>query len=339
MVIFGELSQSDTSQLSLGELFTNITNGHRTCDTTVNDLPGIVHNLKKGVRLLVIIISSLLVVYIIKYMYIIPEMIRGGILPTMTKYGVFSIVSIIINCVVTTITTYKYCNKYIEQMGTMIPKETILDNSVWESVPKLCGKHIKDIFLDIQNRCKRDLVTKIDCKLKDKLKIELEEKVGYSVKEWGLMNKKVFKVFVDKYNKFNKKGDRLNSIAGRIDKIKGWEKNTKILLETFEDKEGIQNSINKYLEKQLIRLDYDKLSAEYNVAYSELKTILKYIKHDPNPGLYQMCSICLINLKDSFLIPCGHTACGSCLKRSNINGKIICPHCRGESSKIGTIYI
>lgn len=346
MVVFHALlGANNTTHVSLSELFTSFTsNVSNVGDTVVgssdatDNIPGIVRNLKKGVRLLVIIISSLTIVYITKYMYIIPEIFRNGILSTIVKYPVFSILSIIINSVITTVVTYTNCNRYIEKMQSMVTKEPILGNSVWKNAPELCGKNIEEMFLDIHSRCNGDSVTEIDSKLEEELETGLKKKVGYSVKAWGVIHKKIFQVFLDKYTEFNKRGDKLNSVATRVEKIKSWEKNTKILLETFEDKSVIQNSIDKYLEKQLVNLDYAKLSHDYNIAYCELKTMLKYISPDPNPELFQKCSICITNLKDSFLIPCGHTACHSCLERSKTNNKIICPHCRTESTKIGKIY-
>ena len=63
----------------------------------------------------------------------------------------------------------------------------------------------------------------------------------------------------------------------------------------------------------------------YNINKKKYKYYFEIIKIINNFNMGNTCSICVERTVDSFLNPCGHTACNICIeKMNNLNGCFIC---------------
>ncbi len=120
----------------------------------------------------------------------------------------------------------------------------------------------------------------------------------------------------------NKHKDELNIIKHTINNIYNPE-TADLLKEVY----------NKRLEDSEI----EKIEKKAAIVCGKVKA-MKKILHDTNSDLFNryLCSICMDNMIDTFLDPCGHVFCESCLVKT-VN-RTNCPGCRSVVNQPKKIY-
>ena len=101
----------------------------------------------------------------------------------------------------------------------------------------------------------------------------------------------------------------------------------------------LKSNVEKFVKEKMNEMKYPDLISEYQQLYLELKVLIGYLKDNPETEMISKCPICLTNLKDSFVVPCGHCACRSCFDQQfDIDKRIVCPICRTHGTKIGKLF-
>jgi hypothetical protein len=111
--------------------------------------------------------------------------------------------------------------------------------------------------------------------------------------------------------------DKLNSRAPMITSLE----NNEILPELI-------NAFTKYAESVYKSINIEDTYKELIVAYKKWNICRQVISHHSNfknETQYPQCAICLEDTIMTAIVPCGHTFCGSCIKKQNTS----CYICRG----------
>tara|TARA_B100000683_G_C12312446_1_gene482933 strand:+ start:80 stop:829 length:750 start_codon:yes stop_codon:yes gene_type:complete len=118
-------------------------------------------------------------------------------------------------------------------------------------------------------------------------------------------------------------------------------KNTQNEYEIDNDIQDIYQKLNSYTKKLQ---DNDKLldvKKRYTEKRKELNSYLYFIQKLNKWNSCAICPICITNRIDSYVNPCGHTACKECLehnKNNNLINNNKCPICREHINDIRKIY-
>lgn len=313
--------------------------------------------------ILVSIICVLLVLYIFKNKDIIYKIFQSGLIVTSLQYPVIPMLSLIFNmCMIVTF-IHKNTMKVLNDINKNAAKENYnnIKNSMnkelkyktaWDDISGLCNSNIETIFSDIINDFQNEDINKnynepltkyliIDEDKIKKVVTDINTNYSLDIKTWRLQLDTITKIFSDKYKKYKDIEVKLLKIKDQIKELTDWTKSTEKLLSSFKDKknEDIKNTIETYVKNKITELNYPNYINEYQSLYLELKVLIKYLQKNPESEIISKCPICLTNLKDSFIVPCGHCACKDCFDQQyKIDKKIICPICRCEGSKISKIF-
>ena len=224
-------------------------------------------------------------------------------------------------------------------------------NNVWQDISDRClsnfDKVFKDIICDFEND---EIINSYNSFINKKIDIKdenlkntvskLNEKYKLDIIEWEKTNTLITSIFSEKYKEFKTIELKLLEIKSKMLDLGEWSKSTESLLKKLEDKDtNIKKIIDNYIKTKLDNLNFYDLISKYQELILELRVIIKFLKKNPDIELLSKCQICLTNLKDSIIVPCGHTACKDCLDyQQKLDKKIICPICRQVGSSIGKIF-
>lgn len=244
----------------------------------------------------------------------------------------------------------------------------IKQKTIWTTLSEICQLNINTIFLDITNcfynsnindimessstlsdipdsdtepsenkRSEKDSPhqdnTSTSTSTSDSVESELSE---LQLEDWEKRSAAIQEVFTKKYTEFKIVEDKLLKIREDLQVIINWSKNT---LEIFDQDENVQKMIQKKLRHKLEHHRCSELLKEYNLLKKQLNHLCKYLHNNLQTNFVSKCPICVSEVKDAFIVPCGHCVCSKCIQTQvKYDKKIICPICRCTGDKMGTLY-
>ena len=248
---------------------------------------------------------------------------------------------------------FKYILETIKNknQNQVIKPEDKNSNNIWQDISDRCLSKFEKVFKNIIADFEDDEINKnydtpiskyIDIKDEDLENTinKFTEKYDLDIVKWEKTNDLISNVFSEKYKEFKSIESKLLEIKLKMSELNDWSKSTESLLINLEDNDAdIKNIINNYVKSKLDNLDFPNLISKYQELYLELRVIVKFLRKNPDIELLSRCQICLTNLKDSIIIPCGHTACKECLDyQQKLDKKILCPVCRQDGTSIAKIF-
>lgn len=84
--------------------------------------------------------------------------------------------------------------------------------------------------------------------------------------------------------------------------------------ETEKLSQAIEGFLKKTFEEQKIEEDYTKTVEAYR-RFAALREMIQFLRFTDLTDKEPLCSICLTESVTFVLVPCGHTLCGTCMKR------------------------
>lgn len=143
------------------------------------------------------------------------------------------------------------------------------------------------------------------------------EQTKFLMDRYKLVGEKI----LDKQSLLKVKLDSLDSIHKRLLGILG--------LTTNEHSNALMENIEKYVgkayEDNTIDNDYNDIIECYR-EFMYLRDILRVIRPIDIIEKEPLCSICFEETITTAFVPCGHTFCGTCIKKQTLN----CSICRGQ---------
>jgi len=227
------------------------------------------------------------------------------------------------------------------------------NKTVWTDISKLCDTNIETIFNSIINDFQNDEINKIfDDPLpnisimtkeeESKLIEEFETINKLNMESWRKTNISIKTKFVEKYKEFKLIEQKLLDIKDNIKGLKDWKNNTSDLFQNLGDEykeSNMKKSVDEFIKDKVSKMDCDESLQRYKQLYCDLKVMLKFLNNNPETHVISTCPICVTNLKDSFIVPCGHCACKNCFdEQMKIDKVLICPICRANGTKIGKLF-
>ena len=245
----------------------------------------------------------------------------------------------------------QYIIETIKNKNKTIKSDDNNSNNIWQDISDRCQSNFEKVFKDIIadfedeeiNLNYNSPISKyLDIKDEDlqNTMTKFNQKYGLDIVKWEKTNDLLSNVFSEKYKEFKSIESKLLEIKSKMAELNDWSKSTESLLTNLEDTDtDIKNIINNYVKSKLDNLDFPSLITKYEELYLELRVLVKFFRKNPDIELLSRCQICLTNLKDRFIVPCGHTACQYCLDyQQKLDKKIICPVCRQEGTSIAKIF-
>lgn len=152
------------------------------------------------------------------------------------------------------------------------------------------------------------------------------------VQKWTNMSRHMLDYMRDIGDELIRLDQRLQMECQRIDSVV--EKVSQIVALPNPEIDGFQEMMNKYIEKQFETNDLKKLYWDYIFTlqkYSILRDILipQRLANQSDP----LCCICMIEPIIMAMVPCGHTFCTNCSKRT-----IVCHVCRQQVTSRIRLY-
>lgn len=256
------------------------------------------------------------------------------------------------NIMKTTDNMFKYIVERTKNKNQGIKSDNNNSNNIWQDISDRCQSNFDKVFKDIISDFEDDEINiNYNSPLSKYLHIKDEdlentmtkfnEKYGLDIIYWGKTNDLLSNVFSEKYTEFKSIESKLLEIKLKTTELNDWSKSTESLLKNLEEKDNsdIKEIINNYVKSKLDNLDFPNLISKYQELYLELRALVKFFRKNPDIELLSRCQICLTNLKNSIIVPCGHTACKDCLDyQQKLDKKIICPVCRQEGTSIAKIF-
>ena len=246
---------------------------------------------------------------------------------------------------------FQYIIETIKNKNQVIKPEDNNSNNIWQDISDRCQSNFDKVFKDIISDFEDDEINiNYDTPTSKYLHIndedlentmaKFKEKYGLDIVKWEKTNDLLSNVFSEKYSEFKSIESKLLEIKSKMSELNEWSKSTELLLTNLEDTDtDIKNIINNYVKSKLDNLDFPNLISNYQELYLELRALVKFFRKNPDIELLSRCQICLTNLKNSIIVPCGHTACKDCLDyQQKLDKKIICPVCRQEGTSIAKIF-
>lgn len=247
-------------------------------------------------------------------------------------------------------------SKYIVETikNQVIKSDNNSSNNIWQDISDRCYSNFDKVFKDIISDFEDDEINinynfpiskYLHIKDEDlkKTMAEFNEKYGLDIVKWEKTNDLLSNIFSEKYREFKSIESKLMEIKSKMSELNNWSKSTESLLKNLEEKDNSNNNIkevvNNYVKSKLDNLNFPSLITKYQELYLELRSLVKFFRKNPDIELLSRCQICLTNLKNSIIVPCGHTACKDCLDyQQKLDKKIICPICRQEGTSIAKIF-
>lgn len=246
---------------------------------------------------------------------------------------------------------FQYIIETIKNKNQVIKPVDNNSNNIWQDISDRCQSNFDKVFKDIISDFEDDEIninyhTPINKYLHindedlENTMAKFKEKYGLDIVKWEKTNDLLSNVFSEKYSEFKSIESKLLEIKSKMSELNEWSKSTELLLTNLEDTDtDIKNIINNYVKSKLDNLDFPNLISNYQELYLELRALVKFFRKNPDIELLSRCQICLTNLKNSIIVPCGHTACKDCLDyQQKLDKKIICPVCRQEGTSIAKIF-
>ena len=174
---------------------------------------------------------------------------------------------------------------------------------------------IRDIVFDISTNNVADDYNAV-CLSKELLSVEKYiEQTQYFMDEYKLSGEKI----LDKQDLIKRKLDSVDLIQAKLNGL--------LVASENEHYNELMSVSEKYLSKvyddNLIEHDYNDLMAEYK-KFLYLRDLIKTIRTTDVSDKEPLCSICFAESIQHAFVPCGHTFCGTCVKRQTS----ICAICR-----------
>ena len=305
--------------------------------------------------LFIIVILIFFIIYSNKHLF---NSIREiGLLKTFIKYPLLPAVSFIGNICISIYFMHKKNLNALEKVSTILCKKNIQKNisektnkTVWHDISEICNSNLENIYNSIINDFQNPNINEIfDNPLIEFMNLEnddinktlesFKKEYNIDINEWKKNIENLKKLFATKYKKYKDIEIKLLDIKDKIKELNDWKQKTNNLFKKIKDDSEINLILNEHVDKKINETGFPSLISNYKKLYLELKVLLKYINNNPETETISKCPICLTNLKDSFIIPCGHCVCKYCLDQQfKIDKKIICPICRINGTKIGKLF-
>jgi hypothetical protein len=180
--------------------------------------------------------------------------------------------------------------------------------------------------LNINQQSIRDIVFDTSNNIVDEYNAVLLSKEMHSIDKYIEQTK----FFMDEYKLSGEKIlDKEDLIKRKLDSIDLIQAKLNGLLITPENEhynelmEVSQKYLSKIYDENMIEDDYNTIMAEYK-KFLYLRDIIKTIRVTDISEKEPLCSICFNESIQHAFVPCGHTFCGSCVKRQTS----ICAICR-----------
>jgi len=316
-----------------------------------------IYTIRVGHYILLIIIGVLLILYILKNKNLMGELIKNGLTHTLIKFPGMSIISFISNLLLVVIfiskNTLNILNRLSNDITLMNEKNEKLTNNVdvnRTEHTKHCETTLDELFVTFINDFQNDDINNsYDSPLAEYINIDdtridtvlnkFEKEYSIKLDKWKSDIDIIYKRFAEKYKKYKEVELKLLEIKTNITELKDWTKTTEDVLEKYKDDDDIKQNIKNYVINKVTDLNYPNLIMEYQNLYLELKVLMKFLRNNPEIESISKCPICIINPKNSIIVPCGHSLCKSCLDQQyKIDKKIICPICRQDGTSVSNLY-
>lgn len=262
--------------------------------------------------------------------------------------------------------------EHVAQQNTEIKQKTI-----WTTISEICQVNINTIFLDMTNcfynseindlfelspasengdedtnsTSTQIMEDEVEDEKSDEIgarpEQELQQKMSISFKKdkidtlalekWEHQSTCIQEEFVKKYKHFKELESKLLHIRQELQIIIDWSKNT---LELFEEDPRINTMIQSKMRSKIQEYGCKSLLNQYNTVKEELNHLCKYLHNNLQTSFLSKCPVCITEVKDAFIVPCGHCVCSTCIQTQvKYDKKIICPICRCTGQKMGTLYL
>lgn len=304
----------------------------------------------------VVIIAIVFIILLLIYSnrHIFTYIIKNGLIKTIINYPIITIISGIINFTITMYFTHKNYLNTLEKLSKILCKKskdkTHTNKTIWHDISDICNFNLENIYTQILDDFQNtdintifdnplsEIINTNDDKIPETLK-KFEKNNKINLVKWKENIEKLKSLFTEKYKSFKDYESKLLEIKDSVKELNDWKIKTKKLFDKLNDKSKVNLILESHVEKKINETGLHDLLVNYKNLYLELKVILKYINKNPETETISKCPICLTNVKDSFIIPCGHCVCKECLEQqSKINKKLICPICRMDGTKIGKLF-
>jgi hypothetical protein len=182
--------------------------------------------------------------------------------------------------------------------------------------------------------CKEDNIIN-NSVIKEKLNTEI--KIDLDSFKTDICNLRNYysKLNIDTFNLENE----IKSILTKYDNYYFKMKEIYSTLEEFDNigshVEIIDKEINNYMTTSFKKEKLDEKLTLYTNNIKHIKFLKSYLNEINSVTFVPLCTICVTNIVDSVIIPCGHTACQECLNKCDTT----CYICRQDIIKITKLFI
>jgi hypothetical protein len=133
--------------------------------------------------------------------------------------------------------------------------------------------------------------------------------------------------------------NEIKSILTKYDKYYSKMKSIYSSLKEFDNIdthfEIIDKEINKYMTTFFKNEKLNEKLTQYTTNIKQVKYLKSYMNEINSVTFIPLCTMCVTNIVDSVIIPCGHTACQECLNKCDMT----CYICRQDVTKINKLFI
>ena len=317
----------------------------------ISNFNTILIKLKKNHNILIIIIGILSILYILRCKNTLLNLIQNKKVNIFTTRRIIHLFIFMLNIIINVYFLNKKSNFFYNKLDTLYNSSISNNNNIkyktnWKSIENISKSNLNNTLMMIKNDFKNNNIKFIKKNIYTLNNIEIIEKnieneIDIKFVKWKKIVNKINSKFTTKLKDYQKIEQKLLNIKQKIIKLKQWSASTeKILKEFNEDKElQVKKNITKYINSKLLDLKYNVLIKKYNFLFKELTIYLKFLNFDPKLEQLSKCPICITNIKNRFLIPCGHTICQNCIdyQKKIYKPKFLCPICREQVTKIGVL--